>query len=480
MSAPSAIAPGGSSLISHAHRNGLGELANNREFHTLMDSLAEKDGATKKADSRESSSFSMTKPSAAGSLTLSSPLRNDSGAPAQAGAVVYDSPAQTNADRAAVARSSAESNFTNRLGLELQSLSFPEQANAILQPGEGHGGVTPSASSVMPSNSHEDSISAAFSSVADEMQLRVTGATSHFDSGLVVAGQATAQSKATAIPSLDQGGVETNGHEELISTAFSAVADEMQLRVTRATSHFDSGPVDAGQATSRPKTTAAPSLDQEGMETAAASLASAADAAPHASVDARSSNGASPVPSNESASPLALVFADVLLSLVPQALCQAVETLQPAPAQSTSAALSSAAPLPHASGAITRVLEIQLSPSGLGSLLVKMKLSEGALSVVIEASKPTTLNAVEIARHDIIERLAATNQTAASLEVRPLRLSQTQSEDASAGSSGPATRDESRGHQSDAGQTPPDRKRGRETFPAQDKSPLGGARHFVL
>jgi flagellar hook-length control protein FliK len=254
----------------------------------------------------------------------------------------------------------------------------------------------------------------------------------------------------------------------------------MQLHVTRATSHFGSEAVVPRQAMSQAKTTAISSFDQEGAGTTEASLrSSAALAAFHSVVDSRSSHGASPISSNGNVSSPPLIFGDVSLPLVPQALSEAVETLQATQAQPVSASSGPSGAVAHAGGAIARELEIQLSPAGLGSLHVKMKLSGGALSVVIEASKPATLSAVESAREAIIDRLAATNQLAASLVVKPLHGSQNQSEDTNASSGGPAMGNDS-GGQSAAGQGPPDRRGSRQEYRAPDQTAGGGAHAFVL
>ena len=428
MSAPTPIAAGGSLQLAHAHRNGLGEAVGNREFHALMDSLTEKGDASKKAEGDESSSLSTSKRNASGFSTPSSSVRNDSGPPAQASAAVYDPRAQTiilSANRDAVIVTGGGSNSSNGLGAELESLLSPDaqSASAISELAQGRNARTLVASPAMASN-HEDPISATFSSVADEMQLRVTRATSHFDSysSPVVVGQATFPAKTAAISTLDQGGAQTSK---------ASVTSSMELGAYRS------------------------------------------------AVDAQTSQEASPAASNENAIVSGLIFGEVSVPLVPQALSEAVETLQAAQAQSASSSPGPAEAVAHVSSAITRELEIHLSPSGLGSLLVRMKLSGGALSVVIEASKSTTLNAVESARETIIDRLAAANQLAASLVVKPLHLSQNQSEETNASSGGPAMGNDSRA-QSDAGQRPPDRRGSREEYRAPEQSALGGGHDFVL
>ena len=492
MNAPSPIAAGGSAQISHAHRNALGEGANSRDFRALMDSLAEKEGVPKKVEAHDASSLSGPKPNASATPAPSSPLRDGSSAPAQVGVLVRDSLAQgvtADADPALVAKMGDNSRLSKRQGTERQVLAPPgvQMAGALYGLVQAHGADASPAWPALSSKGDERPPSAAVRDAAAK-----TGGESDFSDGLGAelqslfsdmqtrgAAMAPARDRSADAPSAFSG-ISSNGQEEPISVAFSSVANEMQLRVTRATAHFDSFPAMGGRAALQQKTTVVPSIDEEAAQTSVASPASSAEpASGGAFLDARASNDAGPVESHESADPPALIFADVPFPLVPQTLGQAAATLEAAQAPSTGAASGVAGTIPHASGAMTRELEIHLSPSGLGSLLVKMKLSEGALSVVIEASKPSTLNAVESARNDIVERLAATSQVAASLEVKPLHVSPAQSEDVNAGFDGPPARDHSRG-QSDAEQNLPDRRRERESFRVQEQSPLGGAGHLVL
>ena len=68
-------------------------------------------------------------------------------------------------------------------------------------------------------------------------------------------------------PARSRGAVTTaKGCEQLISAAFSSVADHMQLQVTRAASHFNSRPAVAGQATPPMKTSLHTSLDHDGLD----------------------------------------------------------------------------------------------------------------------------------------------------------------------------------------------------------------------
>jgi flagellar hook-length control protein FliK len=64
-------------------------------------------------------------------------------------------------------------------------------------------------------------------------------------------------------------------------------------------------------------------------------------------------------------------------------------------------------------------LEIRLDPADLGAMSVKMRLSDGKLSVVMEVSKPSTLKAVESDRDSIAQRLGLSVQSLESLIIKP-------------------------------------------------------------
>jgi flagellar hook-length control protein FliK len=424
MSAPTPIALGASPHLSQAHRKGLGERAGNRDFLTVMESLAEKDVAKTKADGAETASLSAAKASASGAPAPNSVLRNESGLPTEVIVLGYgDTPQSTALDPSRDARGETGGKRSPiELEEELQSLLLP-----VARPN--------TASRELPQG-------------------------------------ADARTATAASPALSR-----NSDGEMIATPFTTVADEMQLRVTRAASHFGSGLTGAAPATVQPKPSAPPSGEPQRAETTGAGPTGAPSAAGSRPVlDAQAPLGASLSPADGNGSPAVPIFSDVPLPLVPQALSEAVETLQTAQAPPTSAGAPEA--VVHANGAVTRELEIRLSPAGLGSILVKMKLSGGALSVTVQASKLSTLNAVESAREAIIERLAA-NQVTALLSVKPLQVNQTQPEDTNAGSSGSAMREDSKS-QANAGQKSPDRRGSRGEYRAPDQSGLGGARDLVL
>jgi chemotaxis protein MotD len=63
-------------------------------------------------------------------------------------------------------------------------------------------------------------------------------------------------------------------------------------------------------------------------------------------------------------------------------------------------------------------LNVQLNPADLGSLTVKMRLANGNLAVVIEASKDSTAKMIAGERDAIAERLASADQPLASVTVQ--------------------------------------------------------------
>ncbi|HYA72512.1 MAG TPA: flagellar hook-length control protein FliK, partial [Roseiarcus sp.] len=80
------------------------------------------------------------------------------------------------------------------------------------------------------------------------------------------------------------------------------------------------------------------------------------------------------------------------------------------------------------SAQVVKELQIQLDPADLGAVSVKMRLTDGKLSVVMEVSKPSTLKAVEGERDAITDRLGSTAQSLESLIIKPTATSQTNAE----------------------------------------------------
>ncbi|HEY1943940.1 MAG TPA: flagellar hook-length control protein FliK [Roseiarcus sp.] len=132
-----------------------------------------------------------------------------------------------------------------------------------------------------------------------------------------------------------------------------------------------------------------------------------------------------------SANPAASVLASAMvgggvsttISLGPVSLGRLAETLaSQATGLVSQAAASASARAGSASVAGSqpvKELEIRLDPADLGAMSVKMRLSDGKLSVVMEVSKPSTLKAVESDRDSIAQRLGLSVQSLESLIIKP-------------------------------------------------------------
>jgi chemotaxis protein MotD len=70
-------------------------------------------------------------------------------------------------------------------------------------------------------------------------------------------------------------------------------------------------------------------------------------------------------------------------------------------------------------------LQIDLEPSDLGAVSVKMRMAQGQLSVVMEVAKPSTLKAIENERSAIVDRLGLSAQSLEILIAKPTATSQT-------------------------------------------------------
>jgi chemotaxis protein MotD len=134
----------------------------------------------------------------------------------------------------------------------------------------------------------------------------------------------------------------------------------------------------------------------------------------------------------------------VALDRLPDALASAARSLT---SPSTAASAASAATTTGASPAAAqpvKELEIQLDPADLGAVSVKMRLSDGKLSVVMEVSKPSTLKAVESDRDAIADRLGSTAQSLESLVIRPASTNSTSSDGGDASNQTSEGRDNAR------------------------------------
>ena len=74
---------------------------------------------------------------------------------------------------------------------------------------------------------------------------------------------------------------------------------------------------------------------------------------------------------------------------------------------------------------MVKELQINLAPAGLGSLQVTMRLTDGKLSVVVEVTKSSTLQAMAGERDAIAARLGSASTPLESLVVQPMRADAT-------------------------------------------------------
>jgi hypothetical protein len=105
-------------------------------------------------------------------------------------------------------------------------------------------------------------------------------------------------------------------------------------------------------------------------------------------------------------------------------------------------------------------LQIDLEPSDLGAVSVKMRMAHGQLSVVMEVAKPSTLNAIENERDAITDRLGLSAQPLAALIIRPAATTQTSAESGGA-------QDQQSGNQGNAQGDPNQSSRGNEQRPSR-------------
>jgi hypothetical protein len=112
-----------------------------------------------------------------------------------------------------------------------------------------------------------------------------------------------------------------------------------------------------------------------------------------------------------------------VIDIGPIATGQLAETLATAAQELVSQTAGATGPDPAATNIAAaqpvKELEIKLDPTDLGAVSVKMRLSGGKLSVVMEIAKSTTLQAVEGERGAIAERLGSAAQPLESLVIRP-------------------------------------------------------------
>ncbi|MGD0762217.1 MAG: flagellar hook-length control protein FliK [Roseiarcus sp.] len=151
----------------------------------------------------------------------------------------------------------------------------------------------------------------------------------------------------------------------------------------------------------------------------------------------------------------------------PIAVSQLADRLAGEASGLTSQTASSGATSAAAVGAQTvKELQIDLEPSDLGAVSVKMRMAHGQLSVVMEVAKPSTLNAIENERDAITDRLGLSAQSLAALIIRPAATTQTSAESGSA-------QDQQSGNQGNAQGDPNQSSRGNEQQPSRGQDGAG-------
>ncbi len=133
---------------------------------------------------------------------------------------------------------------------------------------------------------------------------------------------------------------------------------------------------------------------------------------------------ASPALANPGVSPLATSIGPIACDQLPESLATQASALT----SQTTTSSNSAPAASVGSAQVVKELRIQLDPTDLGAVSVKMRLTDGKLSIVMEVSKPSTLKAVEGERDAITDRLGSTAQSLESLIIKPTATSQTNAE----------------------------------------------------
>jgi chemotaxis protein MotD len=107
-------------------------------------------------------------------------------------------------------------------------------------------------------------------------------------------------------------------------------------------------------------------------------------------------------------------------------------------------------------------LQLNLDPADLGAVSVKMRLTDGKLSVVMEVSNPSTLKAVEGERETIATRLGSTAPSLESLVIKPTAMNQTNAETKNASDQKPDSRENAQSNENRDSQPNGQQPSGRE------------------
>jgi len=369
---PLSVSAGVSPSIQHGGRHGPEPSAPQSGFGAIMQSLSEKGGRSKGSESANKASVAAAIPSVQGD---------------NAPAALPTPEAQAGGLTAASAR--LPSTF---------AASVPCGTNSSSSPPPNASGASPAATS------------SSVDGIAATQLLSVLGDSSAAASSAAASPYFGAQkaARSASIPARGPAGSDIE--------AFSTTAAAMGLRVSHAASHLGLAlPSQLTGANSSSAVSGAPTNSlPPATEHASASIAEIASLLADGGGDRTvvDSGGESGVGS-------AMSFTGVSLSLIPDVVAEATASLEQPEAASSQASATPVSTASNAKVVGARELEVELSPAELGSLTVKLKLVGSALSVVIEASKPSTLSAIERERDTIISRITSADHEVSSLILRP-------------------------------------------------------------
>ncbi len=186
-------------------------------------------------------------------------------------------------------------------------------------------------------------------------------------------------------------------------------------------------------------------------ESRAASLSDQSSGGGQAAINPSASSGVV----NLGANPVTTGAGPIAVSQLPQRLA--------AEASALTATAAPTGPTPAtgvASAQAVKELQIDLDPADLGAVSVKMRLTDGKLSVVMEVANPSTLKAIENERGAITDRLGSNAQSLETLVIKPTSANETSAESSNA-------RDQKPGSQENAQDDPNRESRGNGQQPSR-------------
>ena len=214
--------------------------------------------------------------------------------------------------------------------------------------------------------------------------------------------------------------IETPVAQPSTSRAAATAPARSETAETPADASAAATPADASAAAPTPSDTPAEKRStSDHKESPGAWLADpSASSAPAATVA-----NASPGLVNAAVNPVMTGVAPIACDQLAARLATEADRLTPQTAPSDSAPATGAA-----SAQAVKELQIDLKPADLGALSVKMRMTQGQLSVVMEVAKPSTLKAIENERSAIADRLGLSAQSLEILIAKPTATNQTSAE----------------------------------------------------